>query len=69
LTLKDTAFYECRASNGRDTIKSVGIVTVKLGKVNLGGADRGGGNHDDNAGLLPETYSGSQEWKKFYSLP
>lgn len=53
---QDTAFYECRATNGRDTIKSVAIITVKLGKVNLGGGDRGG-HHDDSAGLLPETYS------------
>ena len=58
----DTAFYECRASNGIDTVKSVAIVTVELGK--------GGGNFNrnknlfenhqfehDESGLLPETYS------------
>jgi hypothetical protein len=48
---QDTAFYECRATNGRDTIRSVAIITVKLGKVNLGG-DRGpGGHNDDSAGF------------------
>ena len=61
LSFQDTAFYECRASNGRDTIKSVAIVTVKLGKVNLGGQSDRGGHHDDNAGLLPETYSGLEK--------
>ncbi len=57
----DTAFYECRASNDFDTIKSVGIVTVKLGKVNFASNQanfgRNGIDYDDNAGLLPETYS------------
>ena len=60
-SLQDTAFYECRASNGRDTIKSVAIVTVRLGKVSLarphGVGVGGNGGNDDDAGLLPETYS------------
>jgi hypothetical protein len=55
----DTAFYECRASNRIDTISSVAIITVELGKV-FNNRKSGGGNqmidHDD-MGLLPETYS------------
>ena len=54
----DTAFYECRASNGIDTIKSVAIITIELRK----GGSNYRGNHqgygeDEDEGLLPETYS------------
>ena len=56
-SFQDTAFYECRASNGRDTIKSVAIVTVKLGKASIARPQHNGNGHDDDTGLLPETYS------------
>jgi hypothetical protein len=52
---QDTAFYECRASNGRDQIKTVGVVNVRLGKVALAGPNRGvasGRDDDDSAGLV-----------------
>ena len=55
----DTAFYECRASNGLDTIKSIAIITVELvrrgqkNKFHHGNQDE----DDDTVGLLPETYS------------
>lgn len=68
----DTAFYECKASNGVNTISTVAIVNVKLSKLNLNqmiketngsendDEDDGGQNlivSGDNSGLLPETYS------------
>ena len=55
----DTAFYECRASNAYDTIKSVAIITVDLGKPGSGNNQNNNNifEHDDNLGLLPETYS------------
>jgi hypothetical protein len=31
----DTAFYECRATDGADSISTVSVVTVKLSKLNL----------------------------------
>ena len=57
----DTAFYECRATNGIDTISSVAIITVELNKGGFKSRKNNGfvsGNSDyDDIGLLPETYS------------
>ena len=54
----DTAFYECRASNGIDTIKSIGILTVNFGKVNFrNNQNKFDQDDNENVGLLPETYS------------
>ncbi len=58
----DTAFYQCVASNGRDTVESTAIVKVNLGKVDLSRRNNWGDldddyDDDDEAGLLPETYS------------
>ncbi len=53
----DTAFYECRASNNIDTIKSVAIITIEYAKP---GSSKNYGNSfpsESEAGLLPETYS------------
>ena len=60
----DTAFYECRATNGIDTISSVAIITVELNKGgfksrknNAGFVNSGNSGDYDDIGLLPETYS------------
>ena len=55
----DTAFYSCVASNGVDSIESTAIVKVNLGKVDLSRRPSWGSMaaDDDEAGLLPETYS------------
>jgi receptor tyrosine kinase-like orphan receptor 1 len=56
----DTAFYQCVASNDRDTIESTAIIKVNLGKVDLSRKNNWGSlsyDDDDETGLLPETYS------------
>ena len=53
----DTAFYECRASNDMDTIKSVAIITVERAKPgSSGGFINRNSNpfgNDDNLGNVP----------------
>lgn len=54
----DTAFYECRAANEVETIKSQAIITVDLAKGNSN--SRNSNNNffeNDDLGLLPESYS------------
>ena len=62
----DTAFYECKASNGISTISSMAIINVKLSKLNLNQmiketnskTDNEDGDSDaDKSGFLPESYS------------
>ena len=55
----DTAFYSCVASNGVEEVESTAIVKVNLGKVDLGRRPswQNSFGDDDEAGLLPETYS------------
>ena len=54
----DTAFYECRASNDIDEIKSVAIITVERAKPGSSGGflNRNNGNpfdNDENLGKIP----------------
>ena len=44
----DTAFYECKATNGQEAVSSVAIVTVKLGKLNLNTLKDETGDDDGN---------------------
>ena len=55
----DTAFYECQASNGIDTIASTAIIKVKMGALDPSRRPAIPFNDDDydEVGLLPETYS------------
>jgi hypothetical protein len=68
----DTAFYSCKASNGIDTIESMAIVKVKMGKMDPSRNRMFGRFNDDDdydeRGLLPESYgepdfSGSVEFE------
>jgi hypothetical protein len=62
----DTAFYECRASNGIDSISTMAIINVKLSKLNLNQMIKETNSNNDSddeegignrSGLIPETYS------------
>ena len=62
----DTAFYECRASNDMDTIKSVAIITVERAKPgSSGGFINRNSNpfgNDDNLGNLPNIILPKTPW-------